>query len=198
MDILCFSTKMAQAKALSELELTTTLKAVSKGRYPARDRALVLMSFWAGMRVGEIASLRIGNVVGMNGTIKDEIRLVADQTKGSRGRTVVLCEKLRGELSAYVESLKRRDPERPLFHSQRCREGFSANSLCQHFHLIYRRAGIDGASSHSGRRTFITTLANKGVGVRVLMALAGHRNMSTTQRYIDLNEEMLRIAANLL
>jgi len=63
---------------------------------------------------------------------------------------------------------------------------------------MYKRAGLDGASSHSGRRTFITTLANKGVGVRVLMALAGHRNMSTTQRYIDLNPEMMKSAANLV
>ena len=64
--------------------------------------------------------------------------------------------------------------------------------------VFYQRAGIDGASSHSGRRTFITTLADKGVGVRVLMALAGHRNMSTTQRYIDLNEAMMKVAVNLL
>jgi integrase/recombinase XerD len=63
---------------------------------------------------------------------------------------------------------------------------------------MYREAGLIGASSHSGRRTFITTLANKGVGVRVLMALAGHRNMSTTQRYIDLNDEMMKVAVNLL
>jgi integrase/recombinase XerD len=63
---------------------------------------------------------------------------------------------------------------------------------------MYRDAGIDGAKSHSGRRTFITTLANKGVGVRVLMALAGHRNMGTTQRYIDLNDEMMKVAVNLL
>ena len=63
---------------------------------------------------------------------------------------------------------------------------------------FYERAGIVGASSHSGRRTFITTLANKGVGVRVLMALAGHRHMSTTQRYIDLNDKMLKVAVNLI
>jgi integrase/recombinase XerD len=63
---------------------------------------------------------------------------------------------------------------------------------------MYKNAGLAGASSHSGRRTFITTLANKGVGVRVLMALAGHQNIGTTQRYIDLNDEMLKVAVGLI
>jgi integrase/recombinase XerD len=191
-------TTMAQAKTLSEKEFKVALAVVAQGRHPKRDRAMLLTSFWAGMRVGEIAGLTIGDVMGSDGSIKNEIRLTADQTKGNRGRTVMLGDRLRRELATYVRSLKRQDADRPLFYSQRCRTGFTANTLCQHFHFIYKRAGIDGASSHSGRRTFITTLANKGVGVRVLMALAGHRNMSTTQRYIDLNEEMLRTAANLI
>ena len=69
--------------------------------------------------------------------------------------------------------------------------------MTQFFHYLYRRAGIEGASSHSGRRTFITNLASKGVGVRVLMSLAGHRNISTTQAYIDVNDDMKRRAVEL-
>jgi integrase/recombinase XerD len=63
---------------------------------------------------------------------------------------------------------------------------------------MYKCAGITGASSHSGRRTFITNLADKGVGVRVLMSLARHANISTTQAYIDVNEAMQRRAVELL
>ncbi|MDP4301362.1 tyrosine-type recombinase/integrase, partial [Leptothrix discophora] len=55
----------------------------------------------------------------------------------------------------------------------------------------------EGATSHSGRRTFITNLAAQGVSVRVLAALAGHRSIQTTQRYIDVNDNMLRRAAEL-
>jgi integrase/recombinase XerD len=57
---------------------------------------------------------------------------------------------------------------------------------------------MTGATSHSGRRTFITKLADKGVGVRVLMALAGHRNITTTQAYIDVNDDMKRSAVELI
>lgn len=189
---------MAQAKTLTEKELKVVLAIAGQSRHGQRDRAMLLMSFWSGMRVGEIASLRIGDVVSSDGSIKTEVQLTADQTKGHRGRTVLINEKLRRELSSYLTSLHHRQPDRPLFYSQRQRDGFNANTLCQHFKRLYQCAGIDGAMSHSGRRTFITNLAHKGVGVRVLMALAGHRNMSTTQRYIDLNEDMLRTAINLV
>ncbi|MDO9049913.1 MAG: site-specific integrase [Methylotenera sp.] len=67
------------------------------------------------------------------------------------------------------------------------RLGFSANGLCQWSFWAYKRAGINGASSHSGRRSFITNLANKGIGVRVLASLAGHKSIMVTQRYIDVN-----------
>jgi integrase/recombinase XerD len=51
---------------------------------------------------------------------------------------------------------------------------------------------------YSGRRKELTNLAERGVGVRVLMALAGHSNMATTQRYIDLRPAMLKAAVELV
>ncbi|KAJ3473901.1 hypothetical protein NLI96_g12765 [Meripilus lineatus] len=149
------------------------------------------------MRVGEVAALRIGDVVNTDGSIKSEIRLLAEQTKGRNARTVFIGQRLRKELAAYVATINCRLPDKSLFYTQK-RDGFSANTLCQYFHWLYKQVGIDGASSHSGRRTFITNLANKGVGVRVLMSLAGHRNISTTQAYIDVNDEMQRAAVDLV
>lgn len=188
---------MSQAKTLSDRELRSVLATIAQGRHAERNRAMVLTSFWAGMRVGEIAALRFGDVLAADGSIKDEVRLGSEQTKGSRGRLVILPDKLRKELAIYVRTRLYRDPLHPLFYSQRSKAGFSANTLCQQFGTIYRLAGLDDASSHSGRRTFITNLANKGVSVRVLAALAGHRNISTTQCYIDLDERMMKAAVNL-
>jgi integrase/recombinase XerD len=189
---------MPQAKSLSEIELKRVLAVAANGRNAARNRAMLLTSHWAGMRVGEIAALRVEDVLGTDGSVKDEIRLRAEQTKGSYGRTVMVGDKLRKELASYIATLKHLNPAKPLFYSQKNPAGFSANTLCQQLGGLYRKAGIAGASSHSGRRTFLTKLASKGVGVRVLMALAGHRNMGTTQRYIDLNDEMKRSAVNLM
>ncbi len=59
---------------------------------------------------------------------------------------------------------------------------------------IYKKACISGATPHSGRRAGLTNLAERGVGVRVLIALAGHSNMATTQRYIDLRPAIFKAA----
>ena len=69
--------------------------------------------------------------------------------------------------------------------------------MCQLLNSIYQACGIEGASSHSGRRSFITKLAGKGVSVRVLQELAAHANLATTQRYIDVNDEQMRNAIEL-
>lgn len=63
---------------------------------------------------------------------------------------------------------------------------------------LYKKAGISSASNHSGRRTFITNLANKGVGMRVLASLAGHKSLNTTMIYIDTNDEIKRQAVELI
>jgi len=85
----------------------------------------------------------------------------------------------------------------PLFYTQRS-DGFTANTLTHIVNGICKGAGISGATSHSGRRTGLTNLAERGVGVRTLMALAGHSNMATTQRYIDLRPAMLKAAVELV
>jgi len=66
------------------------------------------------------------------------------------------------------------------------------------FARLYDHACIPGASSHSGRRTFITKLANKGVSAKVLMTLARHQHLSTTQKYIEVNDAMLGAAVELV
>lgn len=189
---------MAQAKTLTESELKIVLAVIDTGRNPKRNRMMILLAHWAGMRVGEIAALRIGDVLNDNGTINDEVRLTPEQTKGKKARTVMLGDRLRKEILIFIGTLNKLDPTRPLIASQKSRNGFSANSLSQEFKKLYERAGITGATSHSGRRTFITSLANKGIGVRVLQSLAGHSSIATTQFYIDVNDEMKRSAVNLL
>jgi integrase/recombinase XerD len=188
---------MSQAKTLTEAEIRKVKNHIAVRKHAARNRAMLMVTHLAGCRVGEVAALKIGDVWSAEGAVKDEIRLQADQTKGKHPRTVFVAEKLRRELIAYLATIDRSDTRKPLFATQK-RDKFNANTLCQFFHHLYKQAGIAGASSHSGRRTFITTLANKGVGVRVLMSLAGHRNISTTQAYIDINDGMKRMAVEMI
>ena len=189
---------MTQARTLKDKELKQVLTYILVAtRHSLRNRVMLLATHWSGMRVGEVAALTYGNVAQADGSIASEIRLTADQTKGSHARTVFLPEKLRKELAAYVKAHPCPNPDAPFFYTQK-RAGFNANTLTQHFFHLYRAAGLDGASSHSGRRSFLTSLASKGVGIRILQSLAGHRSLSVTMKYLDASDDMNRKAVELI
>lgn len=190
---------MAQAKTFKFEELEQVLSFVKFTKHAQRNRAILLLTHWAGLRVGEVAGLRMCDVLDANLSVKSEIRLAPGQTKGGQARTVFINEKLRAELQLYTNTLQIRDSQWAFFPTQKFpRRGFTANTLTQHMNSIYKQCQIEGATSHSGRRSFITNLASKGIGVRVLMSLAGHKNISTTQAYIDVNDDMKRKAVELI
>jgi integrase/recombinase XerD len=190
---------MAQARTLDEQEIQQLLEHVSKTRHTLRNRAMLLLTHWAGLRVGEVACLRWRDVTDSEGHIKEEIRLLPDMTKGRHARTVFISFKLQQALQQYADSTRCIDRSYPFFASQKSvKSGFSANSLAQTFALLYRAAGIEGASSHSGRRSFLTRLANQGTAIHLLKALAGHRSISTTAGYLYSNPKQLRDVVELV
>jgi integrase/recombinase XerD len=186
-----------QAKTLTSMEIRRVLDFIATRKHAVRNRAMVLTTFLSGLRVGEVAALRYMDILDADEEVRSEVRLDATQTKGNEGRVVFINAKLQKELASYVKAFPYENLADKLFYTQK-NEGFTANTLTQFFHYLYRAVGIEGASSHSGRRTFITNLASKGVGVRVLMELSGHKNISTTQAYIDVNDDMMRKAVELI
>lgn len=196
---------MKQAKVLSEMELKRLMAVISSGPHAARNRCAVMLSYLAGLRVGEIAQLTVDDVLNEMGEVRSQILLKASYTKSGESRMVFVSKKLRRELEQYIKNVDvqsnrtiNTETTRPPFLMTQKRTAFSPNTLCQLFMQLYRKAGIDGASSHSGRRKFISTLAHSGISAKVIMTLAGHKNLSTTQRYIEVNDELLRAAVEIL
>ena len=190
---------MKQAPVLTERDIKRVLQHCAHSAFPQRNRCVFMLGMLSGMRIGEIAALRVGDVLTASGEVRAEIALSAAQTKGDEARTVLVNTQLQGELVAYVNSLNQlqRNATAPLITSK-THKPFSANGLCQLMLKLCDDAGLDKATSHSMRRTFITTLAHKGVNVRVLAALAGHKSIANTQRYIELNSNVLRAAVEMV
>jgi integrase/recombinase XerD len=157
---------------------------------------MLLFTHWAGMRIGEVVALRVSDVVTEDGTVRSEIRLSSTQTKGKHARTVFVSTRLQREITKYLKASTTHYSERSLFNTQKS-HAFTANTATQLLQRIYARAGMVGATSHSGRRSYLTKLADKGVGVFVLAQLAGHRHINTTQRYVNVSDTQLRNAAEL-
>jgi integrase/recombinase XerC len=179
-----------QAKTLRKAELQRLLNHVSHSRHPERDRVVVLLSFKAGLRAKEIAQLTWSMVMDTTGELADVISLHNKASKGrAGGRTIPLHRELADALLA-LKTVRgdRVRPDRPVIYSERA-PGYSPNAVAIWFHTRYREIELEGASSHSGRRTFITAIAKKiteaGGSLRDVQEMAGHSSLSMTQRYIQ-------------
>lgn len=188
---------MKQAQTLTDRDIKRVLSYCGTRRHKTRDRTIVQFSILAGLRAKELAALTVSDVFDADGTVRTQFTLGHSQTKGNHARTVYISRRLQRVLTEYHSLIQHRPQHRPLFQTQQ-RTAFSANTMCQLFLDIYKACGLVNASSHSGRRTFITRLAEQGINVRLLAELAGHQHISTTQRYIDVNPQQLARAVELV
>ena len=189
---------MVQAKTLTKAELKRLFDVTrSCSRYAERDLTMLQLTHYCGMRVGEVAALRITDVVDDNYKVRTEIVLAAAITKSKRARRIFVPRQMHKQLQQYNTLSSISAPNTYLFSTQK-QSHFTADTATQHSQRLYEQAAISGATSHSGRRTWLTELSNKGVGVRVLAEMAGHASIQTTQRYIDVNDEQMRSAAELI
>ena len=190
---------MKQAKLLTDAEFKRLTAIINSLRYPTRNHTIVALSFYAGLRACEIAALKVSDAYDPDGNVKDTIYLSSSQTKGSDSCTVLVNSKLQKQLSKYAAQYPQHTTKfdaKLIFSAKR--HGFSAQTIVNLFQRLYASAGIQGASSHSGRRQFVTKLADQGINTRLVQTLARHKHLSTTQRYIDVNENALRNAIEFL
>ena len=190
---------MKQAKLLNPAEFKRLTAVIDSKRHSVRNHAVVALSFYAGLRACEIAGLRVGDVYEANGTVRDSFYLRAEQTKGSEGGTVLVNKRLAAVLRRYAAANPRHctQSEAALIYSGKG-GGFSAQTIVNLFATLYAAAGITGASSHSGRRQFVSTMASKGINPRIIQVLVRHRHLNTTMHYIDVNENALRTAVEII
>tara|TARA_B100000212_G_C27204062_1_gene460037 strand:- start:16 stop:588 length:573 start_codon:yes stop_codon:yes gene_type:complete len=58
------------------------------------------------------------------------------------------------------------------------------------------KADLMGTSSHSFRRSGLTSASNANIPLRHIQAISGHRNLGTLQRYLSVNDSQLKAAAD--
>ena len=189
---------MKQARILEGNEFKRIIAVIEAHKHSERNRAIFYLSYSAGFRACEIAALKISDVVDESGQVKSQIVLQANMTKGSQRNRVFVSSALQKALKRFVDRVCAfKAPNMPFIQSQKGGH-FRALTIVQLFAKFYKKAGISGASSHSGRRQFITSLAENQINVRVIQALARHSNVSTTMLYIDTNDVKLANAVEVV
>lgn len=179
------------AKVLRADDVRQALAIVAKGRHAARNKAMILLSVKAGMRAGEIAQLTWAMVTDSHGQVGEFIELPGSVAKYGSGRRLPM----HGDVRKALVALRRHDclphdgaKDLAVIRSNRG-GAMCPKAVVNWFHNLYAELGLEGCSSHSGRRTFITNAARlihrAGGSLRDVQLLAGHRSIQTTERYIE-------------
>lgn len=192
-----------RAKTLTTEVYQRLLEFVGFGKHPERDSVMVSLSFKGGLRAKEIAGLRWRDVTDAEGNILPAgswIWLPSVIVKGRREESKI---PLHAETHEFLVRLKgvHPNPEGPmtLMYAPQAKSGkMTTNNVTVYLHRLYARFGVDGCSSHSGRRTFITTLArtcnNHGCSIQDVQMLARHADIRTTEKYLDPSDSSLAMA----
>ena len=189
-----------QAKILTDNQIKAVLSYLETTRNSKRDKVVFLLSQTAGLRAKEIANLEISMITDVNGNVADAIALEDKASKGKSGRVIPMNKTLQAALIDWLKE-PQRNRTKYVVSTER-NEKFSANGIAVWFKRLYKSLGFQGASSHSGRRGFIHNCARNvskvGGSIRDVMALAGHRHLATTQRYVERDAEAQKNLVNII
>ena len=194
-----------QAKTLSRVQVKMISEYLLTNRYGLRDQTIFYFSTKAGLRAKEIAHLKWSMVMNSDGSVGDYLHLPNASSKGNGGRVVPLNRALKLNLIKLLQEHSSYQDFTPqasaLIRTERSKNT-SSQALVNMFQRWYRRVGLIGCSSHSGRRTFITETSKKistvGGSLRDIQMMVGHSSLQTTQRYIESDSESQMKVVNLL
>ena len=174
-----------QAKLISAPMLRRMLAYARQSEDPARNRVIILLSVKAGLRAMEIARLQWPMVLDAGGQVGTVLAVQDAIAKRRSGRRVPLHPDLR---QALADLRRETAGDGPVIVSHRG-GALKPNSIVNWFVAMFAELDLEGCSSHSGRRTFITMAARNlhraGCSLRDVQLLAGHSSIETTQGYID-------------
>lgn len=181
--------KEKRALVLSSAEFRRTVAVARETRHGLRNTAILHMSFALGLRAKELALLRINDVLSIDGQLRDEVLLTRSSTKGGKQRLIYLSNrKTRKALIDYLQTERKLIARGSDALFQSAKGGaFTPNTMQMLFKRIYVAAGLPDASSHSGRRTFATSLIENGIDIKSVSTLMGHSNINMTARYVEDN-----------
>ena len=176
-----------KAKVLSAEEIQILF---NEGLETSRDKALCAVMLYTACRVNECVLLKIKDVFDRRGRIRPEIIFRKDNTKGKlANRVIPVADDLRYYLQEY-------DPQYT-YDSYLFPGRWERGHLHKDFAaIILRRAlqtvDIEGAATHSFRRTALTQMSNAGIPLRVIQEISGHRNLEQLQKYLEVKPEQVR------
>lgn len=174
------------ARPLTERDVERLLHLCAKTRYPLRNQIIVLLTFDAGLKIGEISRLTRGDMM-QDGLWINQLRIAHKR----RSRLVPMTDRL-FSLCLEMARITPGTPDSPLVLSERRDDNnapMRSDSIAYFLYRLFAKAGLDGASSHSGRKSFVTqalalTRLVPGVTVQDVQSISGLGAINQLTRYL--------------
>jgi integrase len=194
-----YAEDQAMGLGLRSFGADETMDSLSIELLTLRIEVILRLSFQAGLRAREIAWLRWNvNVLDAERQIGDSLHVTRDIGKRSMERTIPLAPELRKVLKRLYEVTP--NDQYVVFRLDDPAGGpLSPNAVVQFVKRYFKAVGFIGCTSHSGRRTFITTaarLANlHNASLKDVQELAGHKHLGTTAKYIEPSDQQRKLVS---
>ncbi len=168
-------------RLLNETEITRLFNALNNKKH----KAMLFTAYSAGLRVSEIAALKLTDIDSRR------MQIFIERAKGKKDRYVPLSPIVLDILRSYIKEYKPR-PKKYLFESETTGEAYPIRTVQQIFYNDKEKAGIKKEiGMHSLRHSFATHLLEKGTDIRYIKDLLGHFNIKTTERYLHVSKKEL-------
>jgi integrase len=187
---------MSVAPYISKSDVKKLFSYLKGTRYPERNTLIFSLSFYVGLRVGEISKVKWGMLLGKDGSVRDTVFIRKEITKGCKSdRKIPAANELKKSITNYkkkvfVSGTVSQHALRSFVVVNERGQPFSPNSLAIVMAKHFKKSGVDG-TSHSGRRTFGTNAAreaNRHDGcIEDVRHMLGHSSIAITQRYLETN-----------
>ena len=177
-------------QTLSEQEAVGLVEATATARMGVRDRAMLELLYGTGLRVSELASLDLSNM-------NFDVGFVRCFGKGQKERLVPVGRFAQAALRRYLETVRprliRRKPQTQAIFVSQAGERLTRQRIWQLIKRYARQGGIaKRIGPHTLRHSFATHLLSRGADLRTVQELLGHANISTTQRYTQVDRGRLK------
>lgn len=168
-------------KVLNEDEIARLFNALGN----LKHKAMLFTIYSAGLRVSELAALKIKHID------SGRMQILVESAKGKKDRFVNLSPVLLDILRGYIKTCKPR-PKEYLFESSQTGMAYPARTVQRIFQLAKKKARISkDVGVHSLRHSFATHLLEKGTDIRYIKDLLGHFSIKTTEKYLHVTKQQL-------
>ena len=148
-----------------------------------KHRVLLMTTYSAGLRVGEVVRLQLRDIE------SDRMLIRVNQGKGQKDRYTLLSSRLLAELRAYW---KLQQPPQWLFPGRDLSQPMAVRTAQQVYMTARAKADLQhGPGIHTLRHCFATHLLEAGVDPRTIQVLMGHRSIQTTMGYLQVTRAHL-------